>query len=304
MSYHLIHILQHNSRLSVDRGCLVCSVPDQEPRRAPLDDILAVIVAARGVAFSAACLPALAERGAVVLHCDSSYRPIAKTVRLYGVIHGEIFRQQLSRDENFNRGLWSKLLAGKLRNQAELLDQVAPGGHKLWWYLDQGGCCDEGNAARHYWKIFFSGFGGLAPAEREHRGAENPINQQLNYGYAVLGAILHRSIVGHGLSPALGVHHCYRFRSDPLVYDLMEPLRSFCDLILYRFYNEKEDVSFQTWARRVAEGLVLGRIKIRGGKSVKLIYAVDRYVAGVARSFSAGVVKGLFIPRTADFDLE
>jgi CRISP-associated protein Cas1 len=47
----------------------------------------------------------------------------------------------------------------------------------------------------------------------------------LNYGYTVLAALCHRSLLIHGLTPALGVKHMPRYRSTPLVFDLMEPFR-------------------------------------------------------------------------------
>jgi len=52
MSYHIIHILEHASYLSIDRGCLVLKTSDGTEKRAPLQDILAVVVAARGISFS------------------------------------------------------------------------------------------------------------------------------------------------------------------------------------------------------------------------------------------------------------
>ena len=80
MSFHIIHILQHASHLSIDRGCLVLKTEDKKERRAPLSDILAVIVAARGISFSADCLSAIIKKGGIILHCDENYRPIGKTV--------------------------------------------------------------------------------------------------------------------------------------------------------------------------------------------------------------------------------
>lgn len=156
VSYHIIHILNHASRLSVDRGCLVCCVPEKHAKRVPLEDILAVIVAAKGVSFSAECLSALLRHNSVVLHCDHNYKPIGKTVGLHRVVHNELLDQQIFQDIPFMKKAWNKILLAKISNQAYLLDYICVN-HKLWDYIKSGDL-DEGNAARHYWKFYFKKF--------------------------------------------------------------------------------------------------------------------------------------------------
>ena len=48
----------------------------------------------------------------------------------------------------------------------------------------------------------------------------------LNYGYTVLAALYHRSLLIHGLTPALRVKLMTRYRSMPLVFDFMRPFGS------------------------------------------------------------------------------
>jgi len=120
------------------------------------------------------------------------------------------------------------------------------------------------------------------------------LNKLLNYGYAVIGAIVHRSIVAHGMLSAVGIHHKSRFKGDPLVYDLVEPLRPFCDLFLEKLFSEKGTIEPEEWVRTLASGLVSLSVPV-GSKSVKLVYAIDRYVASVADCFSHRSTKPLFI---------
>lgn len=143
---------------------------------------------------------------------------------------------------------------------------------------------------------YFSAFGNTAPEKREHQNAKHPVNQMLNYGYAVLGAIIHRSIAIHGLNPALGVHHRFRFRSDPLVYDLLEPLRPLCDYLLLRFHLADSSRNIKVWVKQVAQDLLDFKVVVDQSKSLKLIYAIDRYVLSVADAFRTGAMTGLFIP--------
>ncbi|MHB2026684.1 MAG: type II CRISPR-associated endonuclease Cas1 [Elusimicrobiota bacterium] len=302
MSYHLVHILQPTSQLSIDRGCLVCGVPDQPEKRIPLSDILAVVVAARGVSFSSDCLSSLIKNRAIVLHCDGSFKPIGKTVGLGAVVHQEIFKRQISSQEKSSGALWDALLRAKIENQAALLDGLRVA-HKLRDYLSKAHI-DEGNAARHYWARYFSVFGEERPIIREHQNAQNPINRLLNYGYAVTSAILHRSLLIHGLNTSLGVHHRYRFKTDPLLYDLFEPLRPICDFMLSRFRLRNPSAPIEEWIKNAAKDLLDFRIKINGNKSLKLLYVVDHYASSVADFFCGEKIEKIFIPRLSNLYFE
>lgn len=302
MSYHIVHVLKPASRLSIDRGCLVCSVPEQPEKRIPQSDVLAVIVAARGVSFSSDCLSSLMKSHAVVLHCDNSFKPIGKTVGLGAVVHQEIFKRQILSQGESSKILWDALLRVKIENQATLLDGFHIK-HKLWEYLSRSRI-DEGNAARHYWACYFSIFGKERPRIREHQNAQNPINQLLNYGYAVMSAILHRSLLIHGLNTSLGVHHRYRFKSDPLLYDLFEPLRPICDFMLSRFRLQNPHRPIEDWIKIVANELLDFRMEVSNDKSLKLLYAVDHYASSVADFFCGEKIEKIFIPRISKLYFE
>ncbi|MEW5950375.1 MAG: type II CRISPR-associated endonuclease Cas1 [Elusimicrobiota bacterium] len=293
MSYHLIHILQHHSYLSVDRGCLVLKTKETE-KRAPINDILGVIVAARGVSFSGESLSALLKNKAVIVHCDENYRPIGKTMGLSGIVHSQIFEKQVEKDWKFCFALWQKIIRGKIENQSKVLDILGTE-NKLKEYLFENNL-DEGNCARYYWKKYFSKFGRNKPKERERQGAEHPVNQMLNYAYAVMGAFCHREIIAHGLNPSLGIHHKYRFKSDPLLYDLMEPLRPFCDLILFNFKKENPKKDIKEFIKVVAENFTGLTLKILN-KKIKMPKIIDRYVSSVADCFYSSFPGALYIPK-------
>ncbi len=293
MSYHIIHILHHNSYLSVDQGFLVLKTGDKE-RRAPLSEVLIVIVSAKGVSFSGSALSEIIKNGGVILHCDEKYKPIGKTVGLSTVIHAQTFQRQIEKNETFNNKLWNAIIKSKIENQAQVLDLIDKT-HKLWDYINSKNF-DEGNCARHYWKHYFSAFGKNAPAGRERMGATNFVNQMLNYGYAVLSALCHRSLVAHGLHTSPGIHHKFRFKTDPLIYDIMEPLRPFCDLLVLDIFSSQPDLNMETFTREFSKRLINLSLKIQK-RNTKLIYAIDRYISSVAQCFYTGYVRVLEIPR-------
>jgi CRISPR-associated protein Cas1 len=84
----------------------------------------------------------------------------------------------------------------------------------------------EGSAGRHYW----GGVRALAaehfPFEtREHRGAPDPVNSALNYGYGILYTQVWGMVMNAGLEPFAGFLHVDRPGKPSLVLDLIEEFR-------------------------------------------------------------------------------
>lgn len=68
-----------------------------------------------------------------------------------------------------------------------------------------------------------------------NRHATHPVNAMLNYAYAVLESQVRIATVAHGLDPTIGYLHTCRPGRVALVYDLMEPLRPWVDLLVLGF---------------------------------------------------------------------
>lgn len=98
----------------------------------------------------------------------------------------------------------------------------------------------EGRAAQRYWAVI----GMLIPAElawpgRETRGARDPFNAALNYGYGVLYAQTERALVLAGLDPYGGFLHADRPGKPSLVLDAIEEFRqAVVDRTVVAFVNK------------------------------------------------------------------
>ncbi len=295
MSYHILHILSHGSMLARDRGHLVCrpakDASDARERRMALEDIRAVVIAARGVTLTSSAVSGILGHEGIILHCDEAYRPVGVTVPLPRTIDPKAFLNQTRQPKPLNERLWNGLLRGKTQNQRAVLAE-----RKLFSeYLDRAAGAprvDEGNAARKYWQLFFPAIG-WASSGRDRR-LDNPPNQMLNYGYTVLATLCHRSIVIHGLLPMLGVGHRPGYRNDPLVYDLMEPYRPFVDRLLAEFMVQP-DISMEAWCRAVGNGLREVRVAHDQGR-VKLMDAIDFSVRSLVECYRSLSSKPLWIP--------
>ena len=94
----------------------------------------------------------------------------------------------------------------------------------------------EARAAAYYWANMFRDIEGF------RRGREGiPPNNLLNYGYAILRAVIARSLVSSGLFPALGIHHHNRYNAYCLADDIMEPYRPFVDKLVAEIVDSGED---------------------------------------------------------------
>ena len=84
----------------------------------------------------------------------------------------------------------------------------------------------EGGAGRQYWMGVRALLEGHAPFEsREHRGAPDPVNSALNYGYGILYTQVWGALMNAGLEPFAGFLHVDRPGKPSLVLDLIEEFR-------------------------------------------------------------------------------
>jgi len=84
----------------------------------------------------------------------------------------------------------------------------------------------EGRAAHHYWQAIKQ----IVPERygwpgREGRGAKDPLNSALNYGYGVLYGQVERALVLAGLDPYAGFMHVDRPGKPSLTLDFVEEFR-------------------------------------------------------------------------------
>lgn len=291
MSHHILHVFQHGAVLGRERGFIVCRAQDESERRLPLDDVRAVIIAARGVTLTSSFLSGLLETDAIVLHCDERYQPCGWTAPLARVVDLQAFQHQTARPRRLNDKLWHEMVRTKTLNQSRVLQHKNLRSPHLELALKQDEF-DEANCARRYWQLYFPSIG-WTTTKRDRKEDTAP-NQMLNYGYAVLAALCHRSLIIHGLLPQLGVHHKPRYRSDPLVYDLMEPFRPAVELMLAEFMVQP-DVSMKAWAKKVGTDLRDQRVK-HGSYTLKLMDAIDASANSLARAYAELSVVPFWLP--------
>jgi CRISPR-associated protein Cas1 len=148
----------------------------------------------------------------------------------------------------------------------------------------------EAVAARRYWPLLFGGQFSRIP------GSEEPVNRLLNYGYAILRAIVARAIVGAGLHPSLGVHHHNRYNSYCLADDIMEPFRPLVDRQVHGIISTFGPAP--PLDRRIKETLIGALLAVRvslAGEERTLFDATARISTSLV-SVLSGQIRRLLLP--------
>jgi CRISPR-associated protein Cas1 len=147
----------------------------------------------------------------------------------------------------------------------------------------------EGRAAAYYWKNFFP----IIPDFIRDRFGEPP-NNLLNYGYAILRAIVARGLVGSGLLPTLGIHHSNKYNAYCLADDVMEPYRPFVDKLVLEIVSNGEDFyELTTSIKKQLLSIPVIDIMIGGEKS-PLMVGVQTTTASVAKCFEGKARKIIY----------
>ena len=270
--------------LSVYRGFLTVSAAGEEQGRIALDDIGALIVHAHGVTWSNTVFTRLSERAVPVVICGPNHAPVACVWPLDGHhLQAARMRAQIAATRPLGKQIWAKIVAAKIRMQGDVLARrgVEAGAFAMLARKVRSGDPDnlEAQAARRYWKALFG------PGFSRDQDAAG-INGLLNYGYAVLRAIVSRAICAAGLHPTISVFHSNRANAFALSDDLMEPYRPLVDELVRRLVDEGSTEVTSETKRRLA---AISTLDLAAGDMVSpLAVHVQRFVYSVATSFEAG----------------
>ena len=210
----------------------------------PVEDIGVVILDNKQITITHGLMEALLANNCALITCDSSRMPVGLQLPLSGnTIQSERFQSQIEASIPLQKQLWQQTIQYKITNQAYVLhtQRGVVVKNMLAWVNDvKSGDTDnlEARAAAYYWGSIFPEISDF------RRGREGiPPNNLLNYGYAILRAVVARSLVGSGLLPTFGIHHHNRYNAYCLADDIMEPYRPFVDKLVIEIMDSGEDFS-------------------------------------------------------------
>ena len=278
------------------------SLPDCFKRQTevtkPIEDIGVVVLDNKQITITSGLLDALLENNSTVITCDSRSMPVGLMLPLCGnTTQNERFRDQLDASLPLKKQLWQQTIRQKILNQASVLKEKRGENVRcmeVWANDVRSGDPDnlEARAAAYYWKNLFPD---IPDFTRCREGL--PPNNLLNYGYAILRAVVARGLVGSGLLPTLGIHHHNRYNAYCLADDIMEPFRPYVDALVVDIVEDvgvDADLTKDVKARLLSVPVI---DVVVGGKRSPLMVAVGQTTASLYKCFSGELRRVLYPER-------
>lgn len=276
------------------------SLPDGFKKQAevtkPIEDIGVIVLDNKQITITSGVLEALLETNCAVITCDSKSMPVGLMLPLYGnTTQNERFRYQLDASVPLKKQLWQQTIKAKIDNQASVLQTCKNEEVKcmrVWADSVRSGDPEnlEARAAAYYWKRLYVDIEGFT---RDREGI--PPNNLLNYGYAILRAIVARALVISGLLPTLGIHHHNRYNAYCLADDIMEPYRPYVDELIFHIVQSGFDYNELNKELKV-KLLEIPTLEVNiNGKRSPLMVAVSQTTASLYKCFS-GVLRHIVYP--------
>lgn len=272
------------------------AIKKEAERTIPIEDIGVVILDNRRITITSGVMEALLENNCAVITCNQKSMPVGLLLPLCGnTTQNERFRSQLEVSLPLRKQLWQQTIKQKILNQEYVLrtnTDKETNCMRVWSNDVRSGDPDnlEARAAAYYWKNVFTNYPNFV---RDREGT--PPNNLLNYGYAILRAIIARALVGSGLLPTLGIHHHNRYNAYCLADDIMEPYRPYVDQLVLDIIQCNSEISDITRDLKMQLlGIPMLDVVINGKRS-PLMIAAQQTTASLARCF-AGESKRISYP--------
>lgn len=243
-----------------------------------LKDLSFIILESPQITITSALLSALAKAKITLLSCDESHLPNGIFMPFLTHFQASLtLKEQCKIKAKHKAILWQKIIQNKITNQAFVLQSA---GFKkeadtlLEWAknvaLNDGTFMESKAAALHFKTLFGKNF------SRDDLCFEN---SALNYGYAIIRAVIVRAVCISGLCPALGIKHDNAYNGFNLCDDIIEVFRAFVDMKVVLLKKEADSGDFLEKRHKIALIENLQSAVFFEGKNIPLIRAINHFVA-------------------------
>lgn len=260
----------------------------------PVEDISIVVLDHQQITLSVSVMQAFTYNQVVLITCDKRHMPDGLLSCLNGnCIQQERHELQLSATVPNKKQLWAQTVKQKIKNQSGVLRMCFLDIGNLDSISNNVKSGDSGNceavAAAYYWKTIFNHIPGFK------RSSEGELsNSLLNYGYAILRAVIARAIVCGGLIPTLGLFHRNRYNAFCLADDLMEPYRPYVDIIVRDILQTRDQSSELTKEDKTALLNIPNTVVVLEDERTFLSLAAQRTVLSLVKYFEGNQRKLIY----------
>lgn len=264
----------------------------------PIEDIGLVILDHQQITITQAVMAKLLQNNTALITCDNTHHPVGLQLCLDGhTLQSQKFKAQINASSPLKKQLWQQTVIKKIENQAALLSIERAENKYLVNLASRVKSGDSSNneakAASYYWKHIFPQF---LKFKRERYGP--PPNNLLNYGYAILRAVVARSLVASGLLPTLGIFHRNQYNAYCLADDVMEPYRPYVDQIVCGIIRGNGKFLEMTPSMKKEFLQIPAMDVVIDGQKSPLMNAVQRTTASLAKCFE-GSSRRILYPELA-----
>lgn len=274
---------------------MMVELPEKaEQKQVPIEDVGLLILDHQQITITQALLAKLLENNVALITCNKTHHPVGLFLSLDGhTLQSKKFQAQVAASQPLKKQLWQQTVAAKIYNQAMLLGKEGVDNKLLLNLAKDVKSNDSDNyeaqASVYYWKHLFPPF---LQFSRNREGL--PPNNLLNYGYAIVRAVVARSLVASGMLPTLGIFHRNQYNAYCLADDIMEPYRPYVDTMVCTIVSMNgQYLEMGPKLKQQLLGIPAMDVMIDGQKS-PLMNAVQRTTASLARCFEGKARKILY----------
>lgn len=267
--------LKHQQLLIDKQGETVAQIP--------IEDLGVLILQHPAIVLTQQVIVACQKNMVVIVFCDEKHLPYSVTLPIAEshTLHNKILKQQIAITEPTRKRLWQQIVQHKIKQQAKTLALLDKETNRLDRLATQVKTGDSGNceaiAAQVYWKLLFG-------KDFRRNVDMDGVNSQLNYGYAIIRAMIARSICGAGLHPTLGLFHKNQYNALCLADDVMEPFRPWVDFLVYQM-AQQDQLEVNQQSKQVLLTL-LNETVIHVGKKMPFMIAAHYLMADLKRCYN------------------
>lgn len=273
-----VHI-KHKQILIDKEGVTVGSIP--------VEDLGILILQHPAIIITQKVIIACQQNNAAILFCDEKHLPYSVILPVSDghTLHQKVMRMQVAASIPVMKRIWKQIVQQKIIEQERTLSLAGTDAvvlRRLASKVKHGDAANhEAQAAQHYWpRLFGKSF------RRDYKATG--INALLNYGYAIVRALVARAVVSSGLHPAIGIHHHNQYNALCLADDLMEPFRPWVDWLVYQIWMENEEAKIHKDTKQNMLKLLSETVQINK-KTMPMMIACHYLVADFKRCLNGSL---------------
>ena len=247
----------------------------------PIEDLGMLILQHPAIVITQKVIIDCQKNKVVIIFCDEKHLPYSVILPVIDghTLHQKVMRIQVGAKKPIAKKIWKQIIQQKIMEQEKTLFLAGIESAifcRLSSKVKSGDTTNqEAQAAQHYWPLLFG-----KSFRRNYEDAG--VNALLNYGYAIVRALVARAIVAGGLHPAIGIHHHNQYNALCLADDLMEPFRPWVDWLVHQIWLENKKAKIDKNTKQNMLGL-LGETVYMNKKTMPMMIACHYLVADFKR---------------------